>query len=300
MQHKCTPHTNSQTCPFCGKVFRVRPSEKGRVHCSRACSKWEIPDTGMKKCRKCLVFLPFGAFGKHNKTRRSHCKECARKDNRARYYADHESTKAYHRAQHAINRERQNAAARRWKERNREYVDWYQREYNRTHRDVKNERSRRRRAAMPAARRREMYRRWNRAKMVRGTHEHWRLRNRDRIAENGRRWRERFPERHTERQRRRDAIKRMGQRLRPADYSAILKRDGMACYLCDRNLERHEVQFDHVIPLSKGGIHHETNIRVSCRDCNLRKSARLWPDMEEIYPEMAKRVRSHIERFLIQ
>lgn len=301
MQEQCTPHPFIQTCPFCNKTFRVRPYEakKGRVYCSRTCSKWEVPDTGMKKCRKCLQILPFSAFGKQNKTRRAICKECARRDHRERYYADHEASKAYYRAQHAINRDRQNAASRRWKERNRSHVEQYQREYNRTHRDIKNERSRRARAAMPREQYLEMHRRWYRARVISGSLANWQRQNRERISEIGRRWRERHPERHAERQRRRSAAKRMGQRLRPADYSRILERDGLTCYLCDTALSRRDVHFDHVIPLSKGGAHHESNIRVSCRSCNLRKSARLWTDMVDVYPEMAKRVRSHIEQFLI-
>jgi 5-methylcytosine-specific restriction endonuclease McrA len=38
-----------------------------------------------------------------------------------------------------------------------------------------------------------------------------------------------------------------------------------------------EVEFDHVIPMSKGGSSEEQNLRVACFDCNRSKSAAYEP-----------------------
>ena len=60
------------------------------------------------------------------------------------------------------------------------------------------------------------------------------------------------------------------------DLAAILERDGMWCYLCEKPIASLDVlHFDHVIPLSKGGPHAAANIRPSHALCNLRKGARL-------------------------
>jgi hypothetical protein len=55
-------------------------------------------------------------------------------------------------------------------------------------------------------------------------------------------------------------------------YPAIWERDGGICYLCGQPIDRSDVHFDHVIPLSKGGTHTEDNIRATHSRCNLSKS----------------------------
>ena len=52
-------------------------------------------------------------------------------------------------------------------------------------------------------------------------------------------------------------------------YLLFLQRE--ACYYCGVNIAR-GYQLDHVIPLSKGGLHDWSNIVLSCRTCNARKS----------------------------
>lgn len=64
-------------------------------------------------------------------------------------------------------------------------------------------------------------------------------------------------------------------------YKRILERDGMFCYICQSPIGSDEkMDFDHVIPLSRGGAHHETNIRVSHMTCNRRKAAKLIEELQ--------------------
>ena len=63
--------------------------------------------------------------------------------------------------------------------------------------------------------------------------------------------------------------------VEPVDYARIILRDRMRCHICKRRVARAELHFDHVIPLSKGGEHSESNIAVAHGRCNVRKSASL-------------------------
>jgi hypothetical protein len=52
----------------------------------------------------------------------------------------------------------------------------------------------------------------------------------------------------------------------------IVRRDNYTCQHCAKHLLDDEVEFDHVIPISKGGSSDEHNIRLTCHDCNADKS----------------------------
>lgn len=61
--------------------------------------------------------------------------------------------------------------------------------------------------------------------------------------------------------------------VHPVSFPRILERDGYVCHLCGGPVDPDDLDFDHVVPLSKGGAHSEENIRVSHRTCNRRKGA---------------------------
>ncbi len=52
----------------------------------------------------------------------------------------------------------------------------------------------------------------------------------------------------------------------------VVRRDNYTCQHCSKHLEDPEVEFDHIIPLSRGGSSDEHNIRLTCHDCNHDKS----------------------------
>jgi 5-methylcytosine-specific restriction endonuclease McrA len=59
------------------------------------------------------------------------------------------------------------------------------------------------------------------------------------------------------------------RRIPEAVKSAVWRRDGGQCVQC---AARDYLEFDHIIPFSKGGSNHDKNIQLLCRKCNLAKS----------------------------
>lgn len=52
----------------------------------------------------------------------------------------------------------------------------------------------------------------------------------------------------------------------------VVRRDNYTCQECGKHLMDNEVEFDHIIPVSKGGSSEEHNIRLTCFDCNREKT----------------------------
>jgi len=52
----------------------------------------------------------------------------------------------------------------------------------------------------------------------------------------------------------------------------VRERDGSRCVRCGEGLGIKEGQVDHIIPVSRGGLHRLSNLRLLCRRCHvLRK-----------------------------
>lgn len=60
----------------------------------------------------------------------------------------------------------------------------------------------------------------------------------------------------------------------------IVRRDNYTCQICGKHLKDDEMEFDHIIPISKGGSSEENNIRLTCFKCNRSKSNKK-PDFVE-------------------
>ena len=58
----------------------------------------------------------------------------------------------------------------------------------------------------------------------------------------------------------------------------IYARDKSTCQYCGRKLPRHELNLDHVIPRSLGGMSTWENVVCSCHECNRRKGGRTPED----------------------
>lgn len=61
----------------------------------------------------------------------------------------------------------------------------------------------------------------------------------------------------------------------PVNRREVLRRDNHACQYCGSH--KH-LTLDHVIPVSKGGLHTWDNVVTACEQCNQRKSDRTPPE----------------------
>ncbi|BBI33458.1 HNH endonuclease [Cohnella abietis] len=59
----------------------------------------------------------------------------------------------------------------------------------------------------------------------------------------------------------------------------VFRRDNQVCQECGKNVGFEEINFDHIIPWSKGGSSDERNIRLLCETCNKKRGS----DYEEEY-----------------
>ena len=61
----------------------------------------------------------------------------------------------------------------------------------------------------------------------------------------------------------------------------VVRRDGQICQECNKPVRDDEVEFDHIIPFSKGGRSTVENLRLLHKDCNRKKKASLQALLSE-------------------
>jgi len=59
------------------------------------------------------------------------------------------------------------------------------------------------------------------------------------------------------------------------DYGAIVERDNYVCHICRKSIAPGTHEFDHVIPISKGGPHTMENVKMAHAFCNRSKKDKL-------------------------
>jgi len=62
--------------------------------------------------------------------------------------------------------------------------------------------------------------------------------------------------------------RKIGRNIPRSIMLRVVRRDNNQCQLCGQVLLDNEIEFDHIIPISKGGSSEEQNLRVTCLDCN--------------------------------
>jgi len=62
---------------------------------------------------------------------------------------------------------------------------------------------------------------------------------------------------------------------------AVAARDGGKCRECGST---EDLQYDHVVPWSRGGANTVNNVQLLCGNCNRRKGARLLPEAATLTP----------------
>jgi hypothetical protein len=81
-------------------------------------------------------------------------------------------------------------------------------------------------------------------------------------------------------------LRRMGRNVPAHILMRVARRDNYKCQVCATTLHDNEIEFDHIIPVAKGGSSEEHNIRVTCFDCNRQKSAKV--DLSSSKPRRRK------------
>lgn len=76
-----------------------------------------------------------------------------------------------------------------------------------------------------------------------------------------------------------------------------LMRRTKACPYCGQSLEEQRIEIDHIIPLSKGGMHTRKNIVACCWECNQKKRNK---DFYEWYLEIEEHIRESVARLFTQ
>lgn len=65
-----------------------------------------------------------------------------------------------------------------------------------------------------------------------------------------------------------------GEYVHPSYIGLLLLEQAAKCACCDASFSDTEYHIDHVIPLSKGGVHKNSNLQLLCALCNRRKASR--------------------------
>ena len=68
-------------------------------------------------------------------------------------------------------------------------------------------------------------------------------------------------------------LRKITRTISRAMFLRIVRRDNQTCQICGKNLKEDEIEIDHIIPFSEGGVTEESNIRVLCKDCNRKKQS---------------------------
>ncbi len=64
------------------------------------------------------------------------------------------------------------------------------------------------------------------------------------------------------------------------DLQAILERDNGICGICGKPVIEQVLEFDHIVPLSRGGGHTNDNLQCAHKRCNRRKGAKLPEELD--------------------
>ena len=78
--------------------------------------------------------------------------------------------------------------------------------------------------------------------------------------------------------------------VRAAKYAETI-----ICHYCGKKTTKRERHLDHIVPVESGGTNDPSNLVVSCKQCNTRKSTREYGSFIE---REIERVRVHLETLL--
>lgn len=63
----------------------------------------------------------------------------------------------------------------------------------------------------------------------------------------------------------------LGGQISSTILERVLARDRYMCGICKKRVTRSELEFDHILPISLGGSHTESNLQVAHSKCNRKR-----------------------------
>ncbi len=116
----------------------------------------------------------------------------------------------------------------------------------------------------------------------------YRIANEKKVKASLRDWRKRNLENNRETCRIRRALKCTTQ-IEVISEKVVYLRDGWICQICHKRVNRKlkypdriSASLDHIIPLSKGGIHAYNNVQLAHLSCNTKKQDKVLPQGEQM------------------
>ncbi len=303
-----TDDTSIETkpCGYCGKPF-PRASDlsplrwKNLRYCSPSCQQdgrratmqaKEIARNagGVRWCRWCKEIKPLSEYPMRGGRMSAKCHTCEVQYSRDRYRANPEKACAVQREWAAKHPEETKQRYAAYHEANRERERERGRRYNEEHQEERREADRQRREAMPPDERRAKWRRENQSPARLRSGAERRAANKEKQAVRAKQWRLNNPER-SERISAAYRERKARAAIAPIDWTRVDQATSGVCYICDTPLDATNHNYDHVVPMSKGGLHVTENIRPCCRSCNSKKGAQLPDQLDHYRAEMAQRIR---------
>lgn len=66
-------------------------------------------------------------------------------------------------------------------------------------------------------------------------------------------------------------LRRISRQIPRVTQFRVMKRENQICNSCGKSVKDEDIEFDHIIPWSKGGPSEESNIRLLCSTCNKKR-----------------------------
>lgn len=293
-------------CAHCGEPFPRSPGLSpgnwaNLRYCSPTCrqdgrratmrAKEDLRNAGgVRSCKQCGDIKPLSDYPVAVGRMSARCRSCQIENSRTRYWSDPEKARAVQRDWAAKHPEEQKERFAAYHAANPERELERSRRYNEEHREERREADRQRREAMTPDERRAKWRRENQSPTRLRTGAEWRVANREKQVELGNAWRLNNPERCAQTT---QAYydRKVRASISPVEWDVVDQTTDGTCYLCDVPLDAMNHSYDHVVPLSKGGLNVTENIRPCCRSCNSKKGAQLPDQLDHYRTEMARRIR---------
>lgn len=224
-------------------------------------------DSVTRKCGFCGEVKSLLEFSKDPRTKTGYsalCLVCNK--NKSKVWRDKNPDKS----RESVKRYRE-----KYPEKHREMYDsWSSRNKEKVRESARENYNRHQEAYRESARIQHAKRKLEHPQEVRDYQSEWRKKNPEKVSDAQKKWSHSHPERvKIKTQNRNEKKKNSTGSVTEREWVDILERCGYTCLWCRRNDVK--ITMDHVVPLSKGGLHEIENIQPLCRSCNSKKGVRI-------------------------